>query len=85
MGTRPEAGVPEKILNFFYHHLNQLYSFKGLRRFKEKFGPRWEPRYLIYTSPLLLPKIAMAITTANAGGNLFSAYLGAWWEKRRKK
>lgn len=85
VGNQMEAGVPEKVLNFYYHHFNQLYAFKGLRRFKEKFGPRWEPRYLIYTSPLLLPKIALAITTANAGGNLLFTYLGAWWEKRRKK
>ncbi|MGB9905164.1 MAG: phosphatidylglycerol lysyltransferase domain-containing protein [Desulfotomaculales bacterium] len=85
VGDYPEAGVPEKVLNFFYQHFNQLYAFKGLRRFKEKFGPRWEPRYLVYTSPLLLPKIALAITTANAGGNLFFTYVGAWWKKRRKK
>ncbi|MGQ9825743.1 MAG: phosphatidylglycerol lysyltransferase domain-containing protein [Desulfotomaculales bacterium] len=85
VGDHPEAGVPEKILSFFYQHFNQLYAFKGLRRFKEKFGPRLKACYLVYTSPLLLPKIALAITTANAGGNLFFTYLGAWWKKRRKK
>ncbi len=85
LGDQPGTSVPEKVLNFYYHHFNQLYAFKGLRQFKEKFGPRWEPRYLIYTNPFLLPKIAVAITTANAGGNLFLTYLGAWWEKRHFK
>ncbi|SHE88628.1 hypothetical protein SAMN02745218_00997 [Desulfofundulus australicus DSM 11792] len=51
-------------------------------QFKEKYGPRWEPRYLIYPHPLLLPKIAMAVVTANAGGSLWS-YVQAWREKRR--
>lgn len=32
-----------------------------------------------------LSEIALAITTANAGGNLLFSYLGAWWEKRRQK
>jgi phosphatidylglycerol lysyltransferase len=51
-------------------------------QFKEKYGPRWEPRYLIYPHPLLLPKIAMAVVTANAGGSLWK-YVQAWREKRR--
>ncbi|WP_169719317.1 phosphatidylglycerol lysyltransferase domain-containing protein [Desulfovirgula thermocuniculi] len=82
VGEEPGASLQEKTAHFFYHHFNKLYAFKGLRRFKEKFAPRWEPRYLAYPNPLLLPKIALAVVTANAGGSLWS-YARAWWEKRK--
>lgn len=82
VGGHPAASLQERAVYFFYRHFNQLYGFKGLRRFKEKYGPRWEPRYLVYPHPLMLPRIAMAVVTANAGGSLMS-YVRAWREKRR--
>lgn len=82
VGNGPEDGARERAIRLFYNHFNQFYSFKGLRQYKEKFGPRWEPRYLIYSSTLALPKIAVAIISANAGGRL-SIYLDAWFEKLR--
>jgi lysyl-tRNA synthetase class 2 len=36
----------------------------SLRRFNAKFGPRWVPRYLIYTSPAHLPAIGLAALSA---------------------
>ncbi|KUK64220.1 MAG: hypothetical protein XD84_1651 [Desulfotomaculum sp. 46_80] len=83
VGIKPEDSLQEKFLNFFYDHFNQLYSFKGLHYFKDKFDPFWEPRYLIYLNPIFLPKIGIAITTVNAGGNLLKTYLAAWWSKKR--
>lgn len=83
VGEGAGASLQERAAYFFYQHFNQLYGFKGLRQFKEKFVPRWEPRYLVYPHPLVLPKIAIAIVTANAGGSLWS-YVHAWWEKRRR-
>ena len=31
-----------------FRHGAQLYNFPGLRAYKEKFEPSWEPAYLIY-------------------------------------
>jgi phosphatidylglycerol lysyltransferase len=53
------------MVRLMYERLNRFYSFKGLRAFKAKFHPRWEPRYLIYASKASLPKAALAVVRAN--------------------
>jgi len=58
LGLSPLAGVGqersdpylEKFLSVFFQHINQFYNFRGLNRYKEKFNPTWEPRYLMYLS-----------------------------------
>jgi phosphatidylglycerol lysyltransferase len=52
-------------VHLLYEHFNRFYSFKGLHAYKEKYQPRWEPRYLIYSSAAGLPKAALAVVRAN--------------------
>ncbi|MHB8984954.1 MAG: phosphatidylglycerol lysyltransferase domain-containing protein [Eubacteriales bacterium] len=67
-GGGAEDGPRERAVSLFYNHFNRFYSFKSLRKYKEKFGPRWEPRYLIYSSTLTSAK--------NCGGNSSSKRRG---------
>jgi phosphatidylglycerol lysyltransferase len=54
LGMAPLAGLASHPLAPRWHRLGRLvfshgehfYNFQGLRAFKEKFEPRWEPRYL---------------------------------------
>lgn len=70
VGQSPEAQRVEKGLNYFFEHLNQFYNFKGLHQFKEKYQPRWEPRYLVYPSVTVLPDVAVGLVRADSGDRL---------------
>ncbi len=65
VGETEDARLTERMVRLMYEHLNRFYSFKGLRAFKAKFHPKWEPRYLIYASKASLPKAALAVVRAN--------------------
>jgi phosphatidylglycerol lysyltransferase len=74
VGTSPDARRVEKGLNYFFEHLNQFYNFKGLHKFKEKYSPRWEPRYLVYPSLATLPDVAVGLVRADSGDRLLDYF-----------
>jgi phosphatidylglycerol lysyltransferase len=64
----------EKAVRYLYRHLNQFYNFQGLHAYKEKFHPRWEPRYLIYPSWFALPDVVVALVRADSGDRLLDYF-----------
>ena len=52
----PLGGYWARLGNTLFTRGSRFYNFQGLRRYKEKFGPRWEPRYLLCTGHLVLPR-----------------------------
>ena len=53
-----------RVLRLLYERGGRAFNFQGLRQFKEKWHPAWEPRYVVYRSELQLPQIALAIARA---------------------
>jgi phosphatidylglycerol lysyltransferase len=47
--------------------MERFFSYRGLRLYKEKFHPIWEPRYLIFQSGVALPQIALSIIQLTEG------------------
>ena len=71
VGSHPDSPAVERALGFIYEHVNRFYSFKGVHDFKEKFAPRWEPRYLIHPGAASLPAVALALILADSGTSVF--------------
>ena len=51
-----------------YRHGDNFYNFQGLRRYKEKFDPVWQPRYLAVPPGFSLPLIIKDISGLISGG-----------------
>jgi phosphatidylglycerol lysyltransferase len=62
------ASMWNRLGSFLYEHSESVYNFQGLRAYKEKFAPVWEPKYLAYPGGLRLPRILANMTALVAGG-----------------
>ncbi|OHV72220.1 bifunctional lysylphosphatidylglycerol flippase/synthetase MprF [Ensifer sp. LCM 4579] len=69
MSSRRMAPVWDRAGRAFFEHGERFYNFKGLRAFKSKFHPHWQPRYLV-ASGGLNPILALMDATFLIGGGL---------------
>jgi phosphatidylglycerol lysyltransferase len=68
VGESTWARPTERTARLFFLHGESWYNYRGLRRFKEKFDPVWEPRYLAYSKPWQLPLVLAAVARLVSGG-----------------
>jgi phosphatidylglycerol lysyltransferase len=76
LGMAPLSGLEGSALaprwhrfgGLLYRHGEHFYNFKGLRQYKEKFDPLWEPRYLATPAGLALPRILANVAALISGG-----------------
>jgi len=77
LGMAPLAGFTEsgrrsiwdRVGRAVYDHGERFYHFRGLRSFKDKFAPEWEPRYMVVSGGIN-PLFALADVTVLIGGGV---------------
>lgn len=76
LGMAPLAGLENRALAplwnrvgaLIFRHGDNFYNFQGLRAFKQKFDPVWEPRYLASPGGLVLPRVLANLAALVSGG-----------------
>jgi phosphatidylglycerol lysyltransferase len=69
LGSAPLANVdaaasyklPDRAVKYLFENFNQIYGYKSLFEFKEKYDPQWRGRYLACIDPAHLPMAALAM------------------------
>jgi phosphatidylglycerol lysyltransferase len=61
VGQSQSAIKEEKLARILFQYGGSWYGFVGLRRYKEKFSPEWEPRYLAYPASVSLPLLLIEL------------------------
>ena len=65
--NRPLAPLWSRIGAVIFRHGEHFYNFQGLREYKAKYDPVWEPRYLASPGGLTVPLILTNIATLISG------------------
>lgn len=68
------ADAGDRARAFLMEHLRRFYDFEGLFRWKSKFSPEFEPRYLVYADPMALPRVVFALARAQSPGGFRSYF-----------
>ena len=76
LGMAPLSGLESRALAplwnragaFVFKFGEHFYNFRGLRQYKDKFDPIWEPRYLASPGGLALPRILTNVAALISGG-----------------
>jgi phosphatidylglycerol lysyltransferase len=66
--THPLAPLWHRFGHLIYNRGERFYNFRGLREFKDKFDPVWEPRYLATTGVVNAILVTMDIAALIGGG-----------------
>lgn len=66
--THPLAPLWHRVGTALFHNGEHFYNFQGLRAYKAKFDPVWQPRYLAAPGGLALPGVLFDLASLIGGG-----------------
>lgn len=68
VGVTRGAHARERLASVLFQHGEHWYNFQGLRHYKQKFEPDWQPRYMGYQSAWEFPVATAYVSSLVAGG-----------------
>ncbi len=68
VGMSRGAHSRERLARVLFQHGEHWYNFQGLRQYKQKFEPDWQPRYMGYQSAWEFPVATAYVAALVAGG-----------------
>lgn len=63
-----QARLSERLVNMLFQDGEHWFDFKTIRLSKQKYDPRWVPRYIAYPSFWMMPQVILNIAALVAGG-----------------
>lgn len=65
---RPLAPMLSRVGRLLFERGEDLYNFQGVRRYKDKYDPVWEPRYMAAPHKWALPFVLADVGLLSSGG-----------------
>jgi phosphatidylglycerol lysyltransferase len=71
LDDRPLAPIMSRVGNLLFERAEEIYNFQGVRRYKDKYDPAWQARYVAaphkWTIPFLLADVGLLSSGGMAG------------------
>lgn len=65
---RPLAPIMSRVGNLLFERGEEIYNFQGVRRYKGKYDPLWQPRYIAAPHKWAIPLLLAEVGLLSSGG-----------------
>ena len=65
---RPLAPIMSRVGNLMFERGEEIYNFRGVHRFKDKYDPVWQPRYIAAPNKWAIPILLADVGLLSSGG-----------------
>jgi glycosyltransferase 2 family protein len=65
---RPLAPILSRVGRLLFERGEELYNFQGVRRYKDKYDPVWQPRYIAAPHKWAIPRLLADVGLMSSGG-----------------
>jgi phosphatidylglycerol lysyltransferase len=68
LDDRPLAPMMSRVGNLLFERGEEIYNFQGVRRYKDKYDPVWQSRYIAAPHKWTLPILMADVGLLSSGG-----------------